>query len=487
MTTKKKITAFITLFLLVGSAVFAAEKVITVDCLQSIGEIKPLHGINLGPLCYRGTIDLSKYHRELKIPYTRLHDVVYQSEDAVDISTIFRDFRNPADDPASYDFRITDDYLQAIINTGSKIIYRLGESIEHTPRKYRVNPPPDFEKWADVCVRIISHYNEGWANGFHHNIEYWEIWNEPDVKPAMWTGTDEQFFRLFEITAKKIKSAHPKVKVGGPALGNPVMNENSNPQPTPYLANFLSYCRQHNVPLDFFSWHCYTSEPQVIAAKARAVRQILDNYGFTKTESHFNEWNYLPRNDWSPMLGDNPYVKAKWYDEMGGPDGAVFLATVLILLHDLKVDVANFYTGIVHCFGLFDCYGAPKKVYFAMKAFSKMLDTPVRLKATGSPAEFYVLSGMNMAKNTINILVPAKIKTPETISFSVVNLPWKGKSKVGFYLVDKDKNLDLTDSKIIDTKPSDSNGNEPAQPLQFQFQVQSPSVLLITITPEDKK
>lgn len=487
MRIKKKILAFITFLAFAYIEVFGAGNVITVDCVQTIGDIKPLHGINLGPLCYRGTVDLSKYHRELKVPYTRLHDVVYQSEDAVDISTIFRNFRNPADDPSSYDFRITDDYLQAIINTGSKIVYRLGESIEHTPRKYRVNPPPDFEKWAEICVRIISHYNEGWANGFHHNVEYWEIWNEPDVKPAMWTGTDEQFFQLFEITAKKIKSAHPKVKVGGPALGNPVMNENTNPQPTPYLAKFLSYCKERNVPLDFFSWHCYTSDPQVIARKARAVRQILDNYGFNKTESHLNEWNYLPRNDWAPMLGDDPIVKEKWYAEMGGPDGAVFLTTVLILIHDLKVDVANFYTGVLQAFGLFDCYGAPKKVYYAMKAFSKMLDTPVRLKTIGFSPELPALSGMDTAKNTINILAPIKASSPENVSFSILNLSWKGNARIDIYLVDKNKNLELVESKIADIKSSESDNSKSTTSLQFQYQVQSTSVLLITIKPEDKK
>src|SRR5580765_2966147 len=178
---------------------FAAVE-LTVDFFQTNGVIRPLHGVNMGPLCYRGMVDLSAYHRELGVPFTRLHDVVWVNAEAVDIHTIFRDFRNDPALPESYDFRQTDDYVQSIINVGSQIVYRLGESIEHTPRKYHVQPPADLEKWAAICIGIIRHYNEGWAGGFHHNIRYWEIWNEPDVRPAMWTGTEEQYLHLYAIT-----------------------------------------------------------------------------------------------------------------------------------------------------------------------------------------------------------------------------------------------------------------------------------------------
>jgi hypothetical protein len=145
---------------------------LAVDFSKAAGIIRPLHGVNLGPLCYRGMVDLTAYHTALNLPLTRVHDVVWVNYDAVDISSIFRDFRNDPARAESYEFAATDDYLAAIINAGSPILYRLGESIEHTPRKYRVHPPPDFRQWADICCAIIRHYNEGWADGFHHQIRY---------------------------------------------------------------------------------------------------------------------------------------------------------------------------------------------------------------------------------------------------------------------------------------------------------------------------
>ena len=146
--------------LVIGIVVGTAAE-LTVDFSRTNGLIRPLHGVNLGPLCYRGMVDLSPYHRELGVPLTRLHDVVWVNYDAVDVSTIFRDFRNDPAQSESYEFAATDDYIAAIVNTGSPILYRLGESIEHTPRQYRVHPPKDFAKWAEICCAIIRHYNEG--------------------------------------------------------------------------------------------------------------------------------------------------------------------------------------------------------------------------------------------------------------------------------------------------------------------------------------
>jgi beta-xylosidase len=188
------------------------------------------------------------------------------------------------------------------VKTGSAVLYRLGESIEHTPRKYRVHPPKDFGKWADICCAIIRHYNEGWADGFRYNIRYWEIWNEPENQPAMWTGTDDQYFQLYEITAKAIKARWPDLKVGGPSLGYTGEFKDGQFKPGDFLLRFLRRCRDRQVPLDFFSWHRYASDPSDYARRACALRQLLDAHGFTKTESHFNEWNYLPNEDWRPMM-----------------------------------------------------------------------------------------------------------------------------------------------------------------------------------------
>ncbi len=77
------------LLALLSAVAAPAAAELAVDFSKTNGLIRPLHGVNLGPLCYRGMVDLSAYHRELRLPLRRLHDVVCVNCDAVDISTIF--------------------------------------------------------------------------------------------------------------------------------------------------------------------------------------------------------------------------------------------------------------------------------------------------------------------------------------------------------------------------------------------------------------
>ena len=74
--------------------------------------------------------------------------------------------------------------IAAIVNAGVEPYYRLGITIEHQAyiKPYHTFPPKDPEKWARICEHIIRHYTEGWADGYHYNIRYWEIWNEPEVQ-----------------------------------------------------------------------------------------------------------------------------------------------------------------------------------------------------------------------------------------------------------------------------------------------------------------
>ena len=70
-----------------------------------------------------------------------------------------------------------------------------------------------------ACAGIVRHYNEGWAGGFRYGIRYWEIWNEPENRPVMWTGTDAQFLELYQVTARTLRAEFPTIKIGGPAFG----------------------------------------------------------------------------------------------------------------------------------------------------------------------------------------------------------------------------------------------------------------------------
>ena len=386
-----------------------ANLALTVDFSNTNGAIRRLHGINGGPLNYRGVVDLSDHYQTLGIPLARLHDIPWAYSDVVDISMLFPDFRDDAGDPASYRFAATDDFISSLVTLGIPILYRLGESIEHTVRKYRVNPPEDFAKWAEICCGVIRHYNEGWAGGFHHNIRYWEILNEPDlaVNRDTWAGTDAQSLELYTITAKTIKQRWPNLKVGGPGLRSAGKIVDGRFQPSKYLLLLLRHCRDLQVPLDFLSWHRYTNDPAEYALYSREVRRLLDEHGFTATESHLNEWNYLPRNDWTSLRkGGQGLPRQKWLTEMASARGAAFVAWTLISLQQEPLDMANFFTADTQMLGMFTPEGVPKKNFYALKAFSALLETPVRV-ATHSPqrGEIALCAGISAAKTAASILL----------------------------------------------------------------------------------
>ncbi len=434
-----------------------------------IGGILPLNGGSLSPVCNLKLLDLSEEFKELKIPLVRLHDVPWINDYAIDIHTIFRDFRLDHTDESNYDFRKTDDYIESILKTGTKIVFRLGESIEHTDRNYNVNPPSDYRKWAEICCGIIRHYNFGWANGFHHNIKYWEVWNEPDEQYKMWTGTEEQFIEFFAVAAKKIKDEFSEVLVGGPAFSNPFLYKNGKYLPADMVTKFLSYCRKESIPLDFFSWHSYSSDPWQTVYKTTLVRDLLDKYDLKNTESHMNEWNYIPEEKWHVLM-DKEFQgqeRREIYAKQHGAKGASFVANVLMLLQDAPIDVANYYTTTAGLFGIFSEYGESHKTYYAFKAFAELLKTPVRIKADYNNSDSIVIcSGVNNQENKLTIMASNFSTKIKKLNFRLPAFCINKFFTTEVYIIDKDHDLEkINEDKVRDSRSGFTESLPPSSVL----------------------
>jgi len=280
---------------------------IRVDLNRTVGKIKPMHGVGQPPLM-SGKALSSDFHylTEAGVPYSRLHDVGgrFGGNLFVDIPNIFRDFDADVDDPASYDFTFTDVLIKDLIEAGIEPYYRLGVTIENDAviKSFRIDPPKDYNKWARICEHIVAHYLDGWADGFRYPITYWEIWNEPDDGlrvSEMWNGTPEDYYRLYDVTAKHLKAVFgDRIKVGGYAATNlraglvPDQYQD-NPKRlycAEFFKGFLDYIQKSGAPLDFFSWHSYDRTAKTVPV-AYWVREQLDLHGFYGAESHLNEWN----------------------------------------------------------------------------------------------------------------------------------------------------------------------------------------------------
>lgn len=470
-------TLVIPLILMAGLLSFSASRTwgltVRVDVQRRIGAVRPLHGVNNGPLDFGGLIDLTESYRRIAVPHIRLHDCEWPDPDLVDIHAIFPDMTKPADRPESYRFAKTDAYLAAATRTGAKMVYRLGESIEHTRRKYYVEPPTDPDQWAAVCVGIIRHYTQGWADGYRYDIPYWEIWNEPENRPNMWTGTDEDYYRLYTVAARRIKAAFPHLRVGGPAVGAPGQFVDERFIPSPFLQGFLRHCRQQEAPLDFFSWHTYSADPFVYGRRARAIRAWLDASGFENTELHLNEWNYLPDEDWSAIsLTSQGPARQRWFARQGGPEGAAFLTAVLIDLQDSPTDVANYYSGDTNLFGLFNRYGTPKKTWYAMAAFARLIETPHRVQVVHDrPGHVTVCAATDVARTRLNVLMAVLDGGETEATLHVSGLDPTGPRPWSILRVDADHDLEPS---VI--------GNLTDEPLRLE-NLHGPCVVLLHVGP----
>ena len=426
---------------------------VKVDFGARAGTIKPLHGLNNGPVGYGGFVDVSHYYRELGVPWVRLHDTSWPHPREVDIPQVFPNFDADPDDPASYDFRRTDAYIQRILDTGAQVVYRLGTSIEHTPIKYYTHPPADFDKWARICIGIIKHYTRGWADGMDGGVGYWEIWNEPETGASMWSGAFEQYLELYKTAASAIKAFDAGLKVGGFAVAF------SHGEGPARVAEFLDYCRAHDLPLDFFSWHTYTEQPEQVADNARIVRDALDERGFSATESHFNEWNFMPSFGDPAFEPGYEYLRREVFEQQKSEVGASFVAATLILLQDQPVDMANYYDGqplALYC-GLFDYYGVPQKTFRAFKAFSQMLGYPDRTRAVAesSDGNLYALAAADPEAGKAAVLISRFRGATDECVVELAGIPAAGDMHCEVLVVDKDRDLEpMTECRLDPSDPT---------------------------------
>lgn len=408
------------------------------DLTKKLGAFKPLNATNGGPWHKRHANDQKRSnleeYRAARIPYTRNHDSgvegIYGGPYSIDITHVFPRFEADPEDAASYDFPCTDESILVPLEAGTKTFYRLGQTIEHQVTKHGTIPPKDFKKWAVICEHIIRHYNEGWADGFNLGIEYWEIWNEPDLdsddskNKRTWGGTRAQFFDLYETAAKHLKRNFPNLKIGGPAIAG---NEG-------WADDFLKEMKRRNAPLDFFSWHIYCTEPKQMIEKAERIRSLLDNNGYSHAESILNEWNYIK--GW-----EDEYVYS--IEAINSHKGAAFAMACISEAQKADIDMLMYYDTRPSIFcGAFDFYTCrPKKGYYPLYWYGMFYDMEAEVRCENKIDNIYTLCGVDKGGKSLAVITYySDDDSAESVSLSV---DFGKASEYEIYLLDKEHNAEL--------------------------------------------
>ncbi len=434
---------------------------VKVDFSKTLGEIKAVNGVGNGPLTGRFTRDRRAEFRAAGIPYSRLHDTESQmgSGEFVNIHCIFKNFDADVNDPASYNFAATDIYIQAILDAGTKVFYRLGETIENREKILRSHTfaPKDPYKWAQICEHIIRHYNEGWADGFHMGIEYWEIWNEPEGAPTTtpnWGGTEKEFFELYRITANHLKKCFPNIKVGGYASTgfydvNSLDSHSIAPGaeakqtttvigikesfPVSYMYRFFEYitAEETYAPIDFFSWHFYGTKPERCRFEIELSEELLKHFGLSHIESILDEWNWMQC--WAPQEGK---IRKSML-------GAAFVSAMHTTMQKSTLSKSMYYDaepGRIGFCGLFNEYDSSilEKPYYSFVAFNKLRALGTEAYTDEDSDGIYTVAATDGTDAAL--MLTAYENETEAVEIEVSGL--SGKYEVKVSLLDEEHSLD---------------------------------------------
>lgn len=155
-----------------------------------------------------------------------------------------------------------------------------------------ITPPKAMESWADFIRQFTLHLIDRYGI---ETVRTWpmEVWNEPNL-PFFWTSDQATYFDMYKATVNAIKGVDPAIKVGGPSTAQGA-----------WLTDFANYCAANNLPIDFFSTHCYAGDnqeklfgqdlklpqSQVIPEVVKRCRQQIDASPYAGKPLWLTEWS----------------------------------------------------------------------------------------------------------------------------------------------------------------------------------------------------
>jgi len=196
---------------------------------------------------------LEKCHHELGFQYVRFHGLL---DDAMSVCVRESDpFHPDAATRLRYNFFNIDSIFDFLLSIGMKPFIELGfmptalASGDTTCFFYKANvtPPADYTEWEALIRALTRHLVERYGL---EEVRSWffEVWNEPNLS-FFWTGSQADYFRLYQHAARAIKSVDSGLRVGGPATS---VNA--------WIPDMLAFCRSAEVPIDFVSTHHYPTD-----------------------------------------------------------------------------------------------------------------------------------------------------------------------------------------------------------------------------------
>lgn len=281
-----------------------------------------------------------------------------------------------------YDWTFWDNLVALAERNGIELLPYVAYTPEWAARDAKdfwKQPPRDPVLYADFMHVIAARYRG--------RILSWEIWNEPDNKD-FWTGTADDFARLAEVAARRIREADPAavLVLGGMAHG-----------PGEFFRQLIA---DHHIDdyVDVVAMHAYPESwlnqraEDVFQHWIPAMRQMLDR-DHSGAELWVNEMGYsdyrLAPNQAS-IYGTRIFYD---YEHTRKYQAAMLFKFAVMALASGQVELTGWYRiddfpltetrlgpdRVNYHLGLEDFRGRPKPALFALRFFNRLFRRPARL------------------------------------------------------------------------------------------------------------
>jgi xylan 1,4-beta-xylosidase len=253
---------------------------IQVDPSKQVGEMKPFWSFfgydepNYTTRKYGKKLLTELQQLSPTIVYVRAHNLLTSKGNSVgpDLKWGYTDaYKEDKKGKPIYNWTVVDSIIDTYIERGMKPLMEIGfmpkdlsskpEPYEHTWSKGGnlwtgwTYPPKDYNKWRELVYQWVKHSIERY--GKEEVLTWlWEVWNEPDIQ--YWSGTFEEYCKLYDFAADGLKRACPECTIGGPHTTSPRSDKAYK-----YLTDFIEHClRGKNyatgktgTPLQYIGFH----------------------------------------------------------------------------------------------------------------------------------------------------------------------------------------------------------------------------------------
>ena len=441
---KKNVLKLIFLFCLSNIVLFgqnskakktiSSDRIIKVDYNKSVGKMNTMFKECVGAgranegLRADWQQQLALVKKECDFKYIRMHGLL------TDDMAVYREDSkgNP-----EYNYQYVDVLFDYILSIDMKPFVELGFMPSALASgnqtifwwKGNVTPPKDYKKWEDLIRNLTQHFTERYGAD-EVKSWYFEVWNEPNLTPGFWTGTQAEYFKLYDYAARGIKSVNPEYRVGGPGTAGAA-----------WESEMIDFCEKNKVPIDFVSTHSYgvgqgfldefgqsgtvlSKDNGAVSGDVLQSRKEIAASTKPNLELHYTEWSssYTPADPIHDSYHSVAYILQK-LKQVGNAANSMSYWVFTDIFEEPGPRFTPFHGG----FGLLNTQGIKKPAYFSYSFLNKLGETELQNTDTSSWAT-------KNAKGDVQILLWDFTYTlPDSINnqqYYIKDLPSKPKGKL---------------------------------------------------------